>query len=69
MAGGGNCRDELTHSFGDTESAREFNVRAEIEVLPSTRGYIGYRYLEFDLEDVDDVEVDEHAHLGIRLQF
>lgn len=56
-------------SFGDTESAREFNVRAEIEVLPSTRGYIGYRYLEFDLEDVDDVELDEHAHLGIRLQF
>lgn len=56
-------------SFGDTESAREVNLRVEIEVLPSTRGYIGYRYLEFDLEDVDDVELDDNAHLGIRLQF
>ena len=56
-------------SFGETESAREVNLRVEIEVLPSTRGYIGYRYLAFDLENIDDVEVDDHAHLGIRLQF
>ena len=56
-------------SFGDTENGREVNVRIEIEVLPSTRGYIGYRHLEFDLEDVDDVEVDDNAHIGIRLHF
>lgn len=56
-------------SFGDTESARELNLRFEVEVLPSTRGYIGYRFLEFDLEDVDDAELDDHVHLGIRLQF
>lgn len=56
-------------SFGETESARELNLRAEIEVLPSTRGYIGYRYLEFDLDETGDVTVDDNVHLGIRLQF
>ncbi len=56
-------------SFADTESARELNLRVEIEVLPSTRGYIGYRHLEFDLERVNDVELDDNVHLGIRLQF
>lgn len=56
-------------SFADTERATEVNARVEIEVLPSTRGYVGYRFIEFDIEDVGDVEVDDHAHLGIRLQF
>ena len=56
-------------SFADTESALEANFRAEIEVLPSTRGYIGYRYLEFDLTDSGEVVVDDNVNLGIRIQF
>lgn len=56
-------------SFGNTEGVGEFNFRAELEVLPSTRGYIGYRYLEFELEDVDEITLDDNVHLGIRVQF
>ncbi len=56
-------------SFGDTDRLREFNVRLEVEVLPSTRGYLGYRFLEVDLDEVGDVELDDRAHIGIRLQF
>ncbi|MDH3713148.1 MAG: YfaZ family protein, partial [Gammaproteobacteria bacterium] len=56
-------------SFGDTEGAREFNFRTEIEVLPSTRGYIGYRYLDFEFDTISEVKLDDNVHIGIRLQF
>ena len=56
-------------SFSDTEELREVSARFEIEVMPSTRGYIGYRLLEPDLEDAGDVEIDDEFHLGIRFTF
>ena len=56
-------------AFGDTEDLRELNFRVELEVLPSTRGYIGYRKLEVETEDAGEVEVDDSMHIGVRLQF
>lgn len=56
-------------SFSDTESMKEFNFRVELEVMPSTRGYVGYRRLEPELERAGDVELDDEFHVGIRVTF
>lgn len=56
-------------SFSDTEELREFSARFELEVMPSTRGYIGYRLLEPEMERAGDVEIDDEIHLGIRFTF
>lgn len=56
-------------SFGDTERMREIMTRFELEVMPSTRGYIGYRFLEPRLEQAGDVELDDEIHVGIRVVF
>lgn len=56
-------------SFSDTESLREVMARFELEVMPSARGYIGYRLLEPEMENAGDVEVDDEIHLGIRFTF
>ena len=59
----------LATSFADAENGLEANFRVEIEVLPSTRGYIGYRYLAFDLDTAGEVVLDDNVNLGIRIQF
>jgi hypothetical protein len=56
-------------SFADTDELGEVMARFEFEVMPSTRGYIGYRWLEPDVENVGDVELDDDLHVGIRITF
>lgn len=56
-------------SFGDTEELGEFMARFELEVMPSTRGYVGYRLLEPQVENSGEVELDDSLHVGIRLTF
>jgi hypothetical protein len=56
-------------SFDDTRNLVEIMTRFEIEVMPSTRGYIGYRFLEPELERAGEVELDDEVHLGIRIVF
>jgi len=56
-------------SFSDTDSLKEVMARFEIEVMPSARGYVGYRLLEPDMDDAGDVEIDDEIHLGIRFTF
>lgn len=56
-------------SFGDTERMREIMARFELEVMPSTRGYIGYRFLEPELDEAGDVELDDQLHVGVRVVF
>ena len=53
-------------SFADAESLTEIVLRYEFEIVPSTRAYVGYRLLEVDFDEVDDVEFDDEFHLGIR---
>ncbi|MEM7293432.1 MAG: YfaZ family outer membrane protein [Pseudomonadota bacterium] len=53
-------------SFGDTESLLEIVLRYEFEIVPSTSAYVGYRLLEADFEEVDNVELDDEIHFGIR---
>lgn len=56
-------------SFSDTDSLKEITARFELEVMPSTRGYVGYRLLEPDLEQAGKVEIDDEFHIGIRFIF
>lgn len=56
-------------SFADTERLRELTARFELEVMPSTRGYVGYRLLEPELETAGKVEIDDEFHIGIRFIF
>jgi len=56
-------------SFGDTRDLSEIMARFEIEVMPSTRGYVGYRLLEPDTEDFGDVAFDDEFHVGIRITY
>jgi len=56
-------------SFGDTEHLYEGMVRFELEGMPSTRGYIGYRTLKPQTHDAGKVELDDEVDVGIRITF
>lgn len=57
----------LTTSAGD--NMLDMNMRLEVEFIPRTTGFIGYRMLEVDLNDGRDVELDDNIHVGLRLSF
>jgi hypothetical protein len=56
-------------SFGGTESVGEVSLRYEVQVVPNTLGYVGYRKLDVGLDGHSDVELDDNVHMGIRLIF
>lgn len=58
-------------SFSDTEEVYDYNLGFQIEVLPQTKAFIGYRHLEVELDDFSrGYEMDDdRIHLGIRLTF
>jgi len=60
---------EIT-TFGEADRFHELNLRAEIEIVPSTRAYVGYRLMEADLDNRSgEYEFDDNIHVGIRLFF
>ena len=59
---------EIT-SFSDAESFTEFTPRVEVEVMPSAMAYVGYRWIEADIEGGADEELSDEVVFGIRLQF
>ncbi len=57
-------------SFSDTEGIFDYNLGFQIEVLPQTTAFVGYRNIELDMDDVKDYEMhDDRIHLGVRLTF
>ncbi|MDQ7015697.1 MAG: YfaZ family outer membrane protein [Gammaproteobacteria bacterium] len=56
-------------SFGDTEEVVQIDARVEVNVMPSARAYLGYRYLNTRLKLAGDVTLDDRLHVGIRLNF
>ncbi len=61
-------------SFQDADQFLDFRARFSIDVLPSASGFIGYRLTTVDFESdgdhgLDDHDLDENIHLGIRIQF
>src|SRR5680860_398164 len=47
---------------GEGDNMLEFNTRFEIEFIPRTSGFIGYRKMEVDLDNADDAELDDNIH-------
>ncbi len=56
-------------SFSDAERYAEIGARLQIDVIPQARAYIGYRRMQFDTNDYNDVQIDRSVHLGIKLTF
>lgn len=60
---------EIT-SFSDADEVYDYNLGFQIEALPQTTAFIGWRHLEIDTDDAGDVELDDdRLHLGVRLTF
>ena len=60
---------EIT-SFSGADGVTEYDFGFQIEALPQTVFFVGYRHLEFDHEDDSSYEVDDdELHFGIRLTF
>jgi len=57
-------------SFSDSEGINDFNFGAQIEIMPQTNMFIGYRRLSLDTNNVSDYRMDDsNLHFGIRLTF
>ena len=56
-------------SFSGTEQYTEFRVALELEVTPSARAYAGFRNVTFDVGNGIDMELDDSAHVGVRISF
>ncbi len=60
---------EIT-SFSDADEVYDYNLGFQIEALPQTTGFIGWRHIEIDTDDAGDVELDDdRVHIGVRLTF
>ena len=57
-------------SFSDTEEIIDNNIGFQIEVLPQTTAFVGYRHLKLDLANGSGYRLDDNRiHLGVRLTF
>lgn len=55
--------------FSDTEGFSESRLALELEVSPSARAYIGYKSVSFRDAASKKYELDNEAHVGVRLSF
>jgi hypothetical protein len=57
-------------SFSDIDELVDTNVGFQIEVLPQTTAFIGYRSFDVELDDGSNYDMDDdRLHIGIRMQF
>lgn len=56
-------------TFGDANRFVETNVRLEYEVIPSAVAYLGYRNVQFNLDNKPNATLDEGPFLGVRISF
>lgn len=54
---------------GKIDNARELNLRAEVQILPTAIAYIGYRKIEMDISSGGTYQFEDTAHIGIKLAF
>jgi len=54
---------------GESDGLTEVQLRLESQVLDGVDAFFGYRYLEFDMENAQDEEVDDGLQLGVRFYF
>jgi len=56
-------------TFGDANRYVESNVRMEYEVIPQAVAYVGYRRIQFGLNNRPNAILDEGVNLGVRISF
>ncbi|MEE8364922.1 MAG: hypothetical protein V3R76_03975 [Gammaproteobacteria bacterium] len=57
-------------SFSDTEEVRDYLLGFQIEILPQTIAFVGFRRIEIDTKIFTDYEADDdRLHVGVRLTF
>jgi len=57
-------------SFSDTDGVIDTNLGFQIEVLPQTVAFVGYRNLKVDLKNNNSYDMDDNrVHVGVRLTF
>ncbi len=56
-------------TFGDANRYIETNARMEYEVIPQAVAYIGYRRIQFGLNNQPNTVLDEGVNLGVRISF
>lgn len=56
-------------SFGDIQEFLEYSVSVGYEVLRDAELYVGYRKIEVDVGSGPNVDLEDGAHIGMRLQF
>ncbi len=65
----GNWAPDIT-SFSDTKEVLDFTLGYQIEVLPQTTAFIGFRRLEVDTKEKDGIRLDDdRIHIGARFTF
>lgn len=56
-------------SFGDSEDMTSLELRANYRVIRNAEVFGGYRYLNTDLENLEDIHLDEGVVVGMKLLF
>lgn len=56
-------------TLSDGENLLDFNARYEIEFIPQTVAFLGYRLFRVDLEKGGYSKLDNNIQLGIRMSF
>ncbi len=56
-------------TFGDANRYVETDVSLEYEVIPNAAAYLGYRNIQFNLNDGPNATLDEGAFVGVRMSF
>jgi len=52
---------------GDINDATELAVRADMQILPTITGFVGFRYLAVDLDQRSNYELDKNLHIGVEV--
>lgn len=56
-------------SFSDAENYAEVAARFQVEIIPQARAYIGYRRMQFDTNDFENVSLDRSIHIGLKITY
>ncbi len=56
-------------TFQDGDQLLEADIRLEFEILPTANIYGGYRYIETEIKNRNDVKIDDNFIIGLRFKF
>jgi hypothetical protein len=56
-------------TWSDGKDLLDLTLRYEIEFIPQTLAFVGYRFLRTNLDEGGNAKLDNNVHLGIKLSF